>query len=81
MVAQQTVRDVMSSNPVTVTTRTSSKDPVGLMIGKDLSAVLALGRHGETVGLVTETDPLRKQGLQPGPEIRDDVPAKPGGMS
>jgi CBS domain-containing protein len=73
VVAQQTVRDVMNSNPVTVTTRTSFKDLVGLMIGKDLSAVLVLGRHGEIVGLVTETDLLRKQGLQRGPEIRNDV--------
>ena len=71
--AQQTVRDVMKSNPVTVTTRTSFKDLVGLMIGKGLSAVLVLGRHGETVGLVTETDLLRKQGLQPGPEIRGNI--------
>ena len=73
MVAQQTVPDVMNSNPVTVTTRASSKDLVGPMIGKDLSAVLVLGRHGEIVGLVTETNLLRKQGLQPGPEMRDDI--------
>ena len=73
VVARQTVRDVMNNNPVTVTTRTSSKDLVGLMIGKDLSAVLVLGRHGEMVGLVTETNLLRKQGRQPGPEIRDDI--------
>jgi len=73
VVAQQTVQDVMNSNPMTVTTRTSSEDPVGLMIGKDLSAVLVLGRDGEIVGLVTETDPVGKQGLQPGREIRDDI--------
>jgi CBS-domain-containing membrane protein len=76
VVAQQTVRDVMNSNPVTVTTRTSSKDLVGLMIGKDLSAVLVLGRHGEIVGLVTETNLLMKQGLQPGP--RDQGRHYPG---
>jgi CBS domain-containing protein len=73
VVAQQTVRDAMNSNPVTVTARTSSKDLAGLMIGKDLSAVLVLRRHGEMVGLVTETNLLRKQGMQPGPEIRDDI--------
>jgi CBS domain-containing protein len=73
VVAQQAVRDVTNSNPVTVTARTSFKDLVGLMIGKDRSAVLALGRHDEIAGLVTETDLLRKQGLQPGPEVRDDV--------
>jgi hypothetical protein len=46
------------------------------MIGKDLSAVLVLGRHGEIVGLVTETNLLMKQGLQPGP--RDQGRHYPG---
>lgn len=65
--AQQTVRNVMNGDPVSVTTRTPFKDVVGLMMATDVSAVPVLGRHGELVGVVTETDLLVKQGLQPDP--------------
>lgn len=63
----KTVLDVMSADVVTVTTRTPFKDLVGLMVGKGISAVPVLGCHGEVVGVVTETDLLKKQSLQQDP--------------
>ena len=64
---RKTVLDVMRADVVTVTTRTPFKDLVGLMAGKGISAVPVLGRHGEVVGVVTETDLLKKQSLQQDP--------------
>lgn len=62
-----TVRDVMDPNPVTVTTRTSFKELAALLTEEEPGAVAVLGRHGEVVGMVTEADLLKKQGLQPDP--------------
>jgi CBS domain-containing protein len=66
-VTHQRVLDVMRADAVTVTTRTPFKDLVGLMVGKGMDAVPVLGRHGEVVGVVTETDLLKKQSLQQDP--------------
>lgn len=63
-----TVRDVMDPNPVTVTTRTSFKDLAALLTEEERGAVPVLGRRGEVVGMVTEADLLKKQGLQPVPD-------------
>lgn len=63
-----TVRDVMNLDPVTVTTRTSFKDLVALLTGKELGAVPVLSRRGEVAGMVTEADLLKKQGFhEPSP--------------
>lgn len=62
-----TVRDVMDPNPVTVTTRTSFKDLAALLNEEERGAVPVV-RGGVVVGLVTEADLLKKQGLQGGPD-------------
>lgn len=62
-----TVRDMMDPNPVTVTTRTPFKELAALLTEEEPGAVPVLGRHGELVGMVTEADLLKKQGLLPDP--------------
>lgn len=68
----QTVRDVMRRDTPAVTTRTPFKDLVALLVGQGMTAVPVLGRHGELVGLVTEADLLKKQGL-----LRDPADPRP----
>ncbi len=60
---RQTVRDVMNTDPISVTTRTSFKNLVGIIVGNRVSAVPVIDRNGGVVGTVTEADLLKKQGL------------------
>lgn len=62
-----TVRDMMDPNPVTATTRTPFKELAALLTEQEPGAVPVLGPHGEVVGMVTEADLLKKQGMQPDP--------------
>lgn len=63
-----TVRDVMDPHPVTVTTRTPFKKLAAVLAEEEPGAVPVLGRGGEVVGMVTEADLLKKQGLTPDPD-------------
>ncbi len=58
------VRDVMTTDPVTVTPATPVKDLAGLMVRQRVGALPVLTSQGKVVGIVTEADLLRKEELQ-----------------
>ena len=62
------VRDVMTADPVTVTPATAIKDLAGILVKQRIGALPVLTLHGRPVGLVTETDLLRKEQLQRDPD-------------
>jgi len=65
---QHEVRDVMSADPVTVTLATSLKFVAGSLVKHKISAVPVLGLHGKVLGVISETDLLRKEELQRDPD-------------
>jgi CBS domain-containing protein len=64
------VRDVMTADPVTVTPATPLKDLVDILVGQKAGAVPVSGMHGRLVGVVAETDLLKKEELQRDPDGR-----------
>jgi CBS domain-containing protein len=62
------VRDVMTVDPVTVTPGTPLKDLAGIMVTQKTSAVPVLSLKGKIVGVVTESDLLRKEEYQQDPD-------------
>jgi len=66
-----TVRDVMTADAATATARTRFKDLADIMVREGITGVPVLGRRGEVVGLVSETDLLIKE------ELRPDQPEEP----
>lgn len=58
------VRDVMTKDPVTVTPAAPLKSLVDILVRQKVGAVPVLSTRGEIVGLVTETDLLKKEELQ-----------------
>ena len=62
-----TVRDVMTEDPVTVTTRTRFKDLAAIMVRDGITGIPVVGRRGEVAGLVSQTDLLLKEEFQPDP--------------
>ena len=66
----QKVRDVMRADPVTVTAATSLKDVAESLIEQNISAVPVLSLRGKFLGIVSETDLIRKEELQRDPDSR-----------
>ena len=54
------VRDIMSTNIVTVSPTTSVRDIAALMIEKHVSGLPVLNDNGTLVGMVSEGDLLRR---------------------
>lgn len=64
------VADVMMVDPVTVTPATPLKELVDILVEHKISAVPVLGMQGKVLGLVAETDLLRKEELKRDPDVR-----------
>jgi CBS domain-containing protein len=62
------VRDVMVADPVTVTPATPLKDLVDILVTQRVGCVPVTGMHAKLVGVVTETDLLKKEALQRDPD-------------
>lgn len=58
----------MTADPVTVTPATSIRDVADILVRQRVGAVPVLTLGGKVVGIVTETDLLRKEQLQRDPE-------------
>ena len=67
------VQDVMTVDPVTVTPATPLKELIDILVGQKISAVPVLGLRGTVLGLVAETDLLRKEELKRDPEVRHSM--------
>lgn len=67
------VREVMAVNPATVTPATSLKYVADLLVRQKISAVPVLSFQGRFLGVVTETDLLRKEELQRDPDARHSI--------
>jgi CBS domain-containing protein len=67
------VRQVMTADPVTVTQGTSLKYVADLLVKQKVSAVPVLSLQGRLLGVVAETDLLRKEELQRDPDGRHSV--------
>jgi CBS domain-containing protein len=64
------VQDVMTVDPVTVTPATPLKELVDILVERKIGAVPVLSIRGKVLGLVTETDLLRKEELKRDPDAR-----------
>jgi len=62
---QMKVADVMTADVVTVTMDTSFKDVAELLAERRITAVPVVDGVGEVVGVVSESDLLRKEGFEP----------------
>jgi CBS domain-containing protein len=67
------VREVMTADPVTVTQGTSLKYVADLLVKQKVSAVPVLSLQGRLLGVVAETDLLRKEELQRDPDGRHSM--------
>jgi CBS domain-containing protein len=67
------VREVMTADPETVTPATSLKYVADLLVKANVSAVPVLSLHGKLLGVVAETDLLRKEELQRDPDGRHSI--------
>lgn len=65
-----TVRDVMTADPVTVTTSTTFKDLAGILVTRRVSGLPVLSSKGKVVGVVCEADLLVKEEAQRDPGAR-----------
>ena len=68
-----TVREVMTADPVTVTPATPLKHVADILIKQKVAAVPVLSLQGKVLGVVAETDLLRKEELQRDPDSRHSV--------
>ena len=62
------IRDVMAADPVTVTPATPLKYVAASLVEHKISAVPVLGLRGTVLGVVSETDLLRKEELRRDPD-------------
>jgi CBS domain-containing protein len=70
MMRHHEVREVMTAVPVTVTPATPLKYVADVLVRQNAGAVPVLSLQGKVLGLVSETDLLRKQELQRDPDSR-----------
>jgi CBS domain-containing protein len=73
MMRRYEVRDVMTADPVTVTKGTSLKHVADLLVKQKVSAVPVLSPQGRFLGVVAETDLLKKEELQRDPDGRHSM--------
>lgn len=69
----QKVRDIMTADPVTVTSATPLKYVAAFLVKQKVSAVPVLSLRGKLLGVVSETDLLRKEELQRDPDSRHSL--------
>ena len=62
------VQEVMTADPVTVTPATSLKHVADLLVSQKVSAIPVVSLRGKVLGVVAETDLLRKAELQRDPD-------------
>jgi CBS-domain-containing membrane protein len=62
------VREVMTE-PVMATIATPLKSLAAILVRQKVGAVLVVSAQGKVVGLVTETDLLKKEELQQDPDV------------
>jgi len=62
------VRDVMTADPLTVTPATPLQYVASSMVKHKISAVPVLSLQGKVLGVISETDLLRKEELQRDPD-------------
>ena len=67
------VRDVMTVNPVTVLPSTPLKELAGILVQQKIGSVPVLSLQGKVLGLVAETDLLRKEELKRDPDGRHSM--------
>jgi CBS domain-containing protein len=65
-----TVRDVMTSDAVVVTTSARYKDMVRMLVGRGIGGLPVIDRRGALVGVVYESDLLTKEEFQRDPGAR-----------
>ncbi|GAA4523053.1 CBS domain-containing protein [Amycolatopsis samaneae] len=73
---RQTVSDVMTANPVTVTPRTPYKHIARLLAERRISAIPVVDGHGRPVGVVSEADLIAR--LRTGEDTRRPGPIAGG---
>jgi len=61
------VREVMTTKPVTVLSTTSLKSLAGVLVKLRVNAVPVVSAEGKVLGLITEMDLLKKEGVQQDP--------------
>ena len=69
----QRVRDIMTADPVTVTSATPLKYVAAFLVKQKVSAVPVLSLRGKLLGVVSETDLLRKEELHRDPDSRHSL--------
>lgn len=69
----QKVRDIMTADPVTVTSATTLKYVAEFLVTQKVSALPVLSLRGKLLGIVSETDLLRKEELQRDPDSRHSL--------
>ncbi len=67
------VREVMTTDPATVTPATPLKYVADLLVSQKVSAVPVVSLQSKVLGVVAETDLLRKEELQRDPDSRHSV--------
>jgi CBS domain-containing protein len=66
----QTVNEIMTSNPITVTKETPLPEAIKILIDKQISGLPVVNSTGELVGVLTESDLMwREAGLEAPPYI------------
>jgi CBS domain-containing protein len=73
MMRHHEVREVMTADPATVTPATSLKYVADLLVRQKVSAVPVLSLQGRFLGIVAETDLVRKEELQRDPDGRHSI--------
>jgi CBS domain-containing protein len=73
MMRHHTVEEVMTADPVTATPATPLKRVAGILIKQKVSAVPVLSLQGKVLGVVAETDLLRKEELRRDPDSKHSV--------
>jgi CBS domain-containing protein len=68
MMSYHKVRDVMTTDPVTVTPTTPLRYVADILVRQKISAVPVLSVRGKLLGLVAESDLLRKEELKRDPD-------------
>ena len=66
----KTVKDIMTSSPVTVTPETPLQDAIKILVEQEVGGLPVLDPEGELVGILTQTDLMwRETGLETPPYI------------
>ncbi len=73
MMRHREVREVMTADPVTVTPPTPLKYVAGLLVKQQVDAIPVVSLQRKVLGIITETDLLRKEELQRDPDAPHSV--------